>query len=92
MAFSELHRKPRLTQRQHQVLGDDQFPKILHPKQMTNQEQTSKLLWVKIPTEHANTLKDKAEALGISRADFMRIILINFITTQSTITINNNAK
>ena len=59
---------------------------------MTNQEQASKLLWVKIPTEHANTLKEKADSIGISRADFMRIILINFIATQSTITINNNAK
>ena len=59
---------------------------------MTNQEHTSKLLWVKVPTDHANTLKEKAEALGISRADFMRIILINFITTESAITINNNVK
>lgn len=53
---------------------------------------TAKLLWVKLPAEHAKKLKEDAESLGVSRADFMRLILINFIKSESTISISPNTK
>jgi hypothetical protein len=48
-----------------------------------NKEQT-KLLWVKVPSPCAKKLADTAAAIGVSRADFMRLILINFINNEST--------
>lgn len=44
---------------------------------------TSKLLWVKLPEPHATKLKDTADKIGISRADFMRLILINFVSNET---------
>jgi len=44
----------------------------------------STLLWVKLPAEHAEKLTERAHKLGISRADFMRLLLINFLTGAST--------
>lgn len=54
-----------------------------------------RLLWVKIQHEHSKALAEGAAAIGVSRADFMRLILIDFLTNKNTITINNtntNAK
>lgn len=56
-----------------------------------NKEQT-KLLWVKVPTTYASKLAENASSIGVSRADLMRLILINFINSESTISINTNAK
>jgi hypothetical protein len=54
----------------------------MKPNKTTN-DNSSKLLWVKVPEPHATKLKDTAEKIGISRADFMRLILINFVTNDS---------
>jgi hypothetical protein len=62
---------------------------------MKNEELKNKprLLWVKIQMEHSKALAEGAAAIGVSRADFMRLILIDFLTNKNTITINNtNAK
>jgi hypothetical protein len=48
-----------------------------------NNDNNSKLLWVKVPEPHATKLKDTAEKIGISRADFMRLILINFVSNET---------
>lgn len=42
-----------------------------------------RLLWVKIPAEYAKRLSDTAEKIGVSRADYMRLILINHVNTDS---------
>ena len=42
-----------------------------------------RLLWVKIPMEYAKRLSDTAEKIGVSRADYMRLILINHVNTDS---------
>jgi hypothetical protein len=52
-------------------------------KPKTNNDNISKLLWVKVPEPHATKLKDTAEKIGISRADFMRLILINFVSNET---------
>jgi hypothetical protein len=44
----------------------------------------STLLWVKLPAEHAEKLTERAHKLGISRADFIRMLLINFLTAPGT--------
>lgn len=52
-----------------------------------------RLLWVKLPAKHAKKLADTAETIGVSRADFMRLILINFINNeQSSFTISTQTK
>ena len=48
-----------------------------------NNDNNSKLLWVKVPEPLATKLKDTAEKIGISRADFMRLILINFVSNET---------
>jgi hypothetical protein len=47
-------------------------------------KEKTKLLWVKVPQPCAKKLGDTAAAIGVSRADFMRLILINFINNEST--------
>jgi hypothetical protein len=42
-----------------------------------------RLLWVKVPPEHAKRLSETAEKIGISRADYMRLILINHVNNDS---------
>jgi predicted DNA-binding protein len=52
-----------------------------------------RLLWVKVPPEHAKRLSDTAEKIGISRADYMRLILINHVNNDSqSFTINTQTK
>jgi hypothetical protein len=52
-----------------------------------------RLLWVKIPAEYAKRLGDTAEKIGVSRADYMRLILINHVNTDSqSFTINTQTK
>jgi hypothetical protein len=59
---------------------------------MKNEDTKTKprLLWVKIMPEHSKALAEQAAAIGVSRADYMRLILIDFLTNKNTITINNN--
>ena len=63
---------------------------------MKNEEYQKKknskprLLWVKIQAEHSQALAEGAAAIGVSRADFMRLILIDFLTNKNTISINNH--
>lgn len=55
--------------------------------------EPNRLLWVKIPVKHSKKLAETAESIGISRADFMRLILINFINNeQNTFTISTQNK
>lgn len=49
--------------------------------------EPSKLLWVKLPQNHADKLKDAAVNMGISRADLMRLILIHYVQNGHTFTI-----
>lgn len=59
----------------------------------TNTKENNKLLWVKVPASHAKKLAETANAIGVSRADFMRLILINFINNeQSSFTISTPKK
>ena len=50
-------------------------------------DEPQQLLWVKLPKKHTDKLKKDAMALGVSRADLMRIILINHIQNGHTLTI-----
>lgn len=60
-------------------------------KKETDTKTKTKLLWVKIPEVHANSLKETADKIGISRADFMRLILINFVNNeQNTFTVHTS--
>jgi hypothetical protein len=55
---------------------------------MKKEENKTKLLWVKIPEVHAIKLKETADKIGVSRADFMRLILINFVSNdQNTLVV-----
>ena len=47
----------------------------------------SKLLWVKLPQNHSDKLKEAAMNMGISRADLMRLILIHYVQNGHTFTI-----
>jgi|LauGreDrversion4_2_1035121.scaffolds.fasta_scaffold15520_6 hypothetical protein len=49
--------------------------------------EPSKLLWVKLPQNHSDKLKDAAVNMGISRADLMRLILIHYVQNGHTFTI-----
>jgi len=58
-----------------------------YQKRMKNKPR---LLWIKIEHEYSKALAEGAAAIGVSRADFMRLILIDFLNNKSTITINNH--
>ena len=45
-----------------------------------------KLLWVKLPQNHSDKLKEAAMNMGISRADLMRLILIHYASSDSLLT------
>lgn len=50
-----------------------------------------KLLWIKLPEEEAIKLRETATRIGVSRADFMRLILLNFLSNETqTINITND--
>jgi hypothetical protein len=51
----------------------------------------TKLLWVKLPENHADRLASEARNMGVSRADLMRLILIHYVQNNHTFTINTNA-
>lgn len=52
-----------------------------------------RLLWVKVPPEVSKRLSETAEKIGVSRADYMRLILINHVNNDSqSFTITTNAK
>lgn len=55
-----------------------------------NKADKPRLLWVKIAPEHSKALAEQAKNIGVSRADFMRLILIDFLTNKNEIVINNN--
>lgn len=60
---------------------------------MTTSKTTNHLLWVKIPAEYAKKLSETADRLGISRADLMRLLLINSLDAESgSLTLVINAK
>jgi predicted DNA-binding protein len=52
-----------------------------------------RLLWVKVPPDVSKRLSETAEKIGISRADYMRLILINHVNNDSqSFTINTQTK